>query len=134
MASCKAASVGTAPQEIAAPAAPAAPGVASAPEKATGGPPVIETHVSPEFGAAFDETRECRGVEVLANGQKAKPDFKVNMVFAHADTPEMEEVWTYTIFDARRDPNGSFLAIGNETSPQSAMRGMCNLVVENFKP
>jgi hypothetical protein len=155
MTSCRKSSVETQPTNdaasAAAPAPTAPPVIAEAPsppntveqsrppliaasKEAHSPSPVIAADMPMDFQDAFNDLKECRGIQVSNNAKATKPVFKVYTVFGTADTPEMEEQWRWTVFDLRRDPNGEFLGAGNETSAENAMRNVCRAVWGNFSP
>jgi hypothetical protein len=84
-----------------------------------------------EFLAAFDQMKECHGIQVSRTNAKAA-DFRVVTSFAKADTPEMEEEWLWTVFDSRQNANRGFRGTGIAPSAADAMRAMCSDVWENF--
>ena len=94
--------------------------------------PVIAADMDAEFLAAFVGSKECHGIQVSRTNTKSIADFRVLTSFAKADTPEMEEEWRWTVFDARQDANRGFRAMGNAPSAADAMRDMCMDVWENF--
>ena len=95
--------------------------------------PVIRANMSAEFLNAFMDSKECRGIRLSTGSEKPAPDFRVQTSFGIADTPEMEEQWTWTMFDMRNDARGEFRAAGNQSTAAYAVRDMCLDLWESFK-
>jgi hypothetical protein len=96
------------------------------------GAPVILAEMSSEFMDAFKELTECRGIQILTKTENGKADFKVLTSLTKADTPEMEELWLWTVFDNRTNAEGELRGAGNEASAASAIKDMCSNVWDAF--
>ena len=117
---------------IAGAADPKPPSVVTAPEEVHSVVPVIAANMTPEFLNAFQDSKECRGLQLSTNGEKTRRDFMTLTSFALADTPEMEPQWLWTLFDTRGDAKGQFRAAGNADSAPDAMRDLCVQVWESL--
>ena len=116
-----------------APPAPPAP-AATAPKSEAAVPsvaPLIAATMTGEFADAFRNSPGCRDVHRWTKGEEGKADFQVNLAFAKADTPEMEEEWLWTVFDVRHGAH-DFRGSGTTDSPADAVREMCKNVLDNF--
>jgi hypothetical protein len=100
--------------------------------RVTAGAPVILADMSSEFMEPFKESKECRGIQILTKTDAGKADFKVLTSTAKADTPEMEELWLWTVFDNRTNAEGEMRGAGNEASAASAIKDMCSNVWDAF--
>ena len=123
----------TAAPSIAGDAGQKSPAVVTAPEEVHTVAPVIAANMTPEFLNAFQDAKECRGLQLSTHGEKTRRDFMTLTSFALADTPEMEPQWLWTLFDTRGDAKGQFRAAGNADSAPDAMRDLCVQVWESFK-
>ena len=88
--------------------------------------------MSSEFMDAFKELTECRGIQILTKTGNGKADFKVLTSLTKAETPEMEELWLWTVFDNRTGLEGELRGAGNEASAASAIKDMCSNVWNAF--
>ena len=112
------------------PSVPSAPIIP--PAQVEGAAPVIQAEMSSEFLEAFKESKECRGIQFIKKDDKRKADFRVLTSSTRAETPEMEELWLWTVFDGRGKAEGELRGAGNELSAATAMKDMCTNVWDAF--
>jgi len=96
--------------------------------------PIIEVDMDQEFQNAFNDSKECKDIQVAGAAKKARHDFRVHLSFAHADTPEMEEQWLWSVFATTRNAAGDFRGAGTESSAALAVKAMCTEVWRSFTP